>query len=629
MEWNEKKRKFSVGAILVGVGAIAVTTVVMAAGGGGGGGGMGGPGGGGGMVAAEKSASIITVKLAAPTIGSLTRNTEFIGKIEASDAISVYPETSGKVSKLYYDQGDYVEAGDLLMTLDTSDLEFSMQKAAASYASAVASYESSVASANKTLGSDYTSKIISAENSLEQSENSYRSARLKYKQDVDSEDDNIDRLMEIKDNAETALDDALAAYNDARKNSSDADFIEEKRQEYVNARDIYNNAANAYSEALDDYDDETSALATSKNNAYKSLVQAQQQLELTMGDAYTEQKAVVEAQLKSAKLSLESSQLNLEEAQRNLDKASVYAPVSGKIQTCDAKEYSMASTNSAAFTILNDDTVQLTFNASSDGAAALNVGDTVTVSRGDETYEAAITEIETEADASSGLFPIKASLPEGVNLLPGVTVKVSAATAKAENALLVPIDNVYYDGDQPYVFTYEDGKAARKDLVTGMSDESTIVAEEGLQPSSLIITTWHPDLADGADVLLAEGQDEVISAAANAGELPAKTESTGEKTETAAVKNTKKSSSEAEDKDADKDGGESEDEEEDRSELLYNALADAEDDFGFELPEEPVYPDVPYTKDLSAPVMGKSSAASDAMAKSVAEKSEGGMLNKK
>lgn len=628
MEWNEKKRKLSVGAILVGVGAIAVTTVVMAAGGGpGGGGGMGGPGGGG-MAAAEKSASIITVKLAAPTIGSLTRNTEFIGKIEAADAISVYPETNGKISKLYYEQGDYVEAGDLLMTLDTSDLEFSMQKAEASYASAIASYESSVASANKTLGSDYTSKIISAENSLEQSENSYRSARLKYKQDVDSEDDNIDRLMEIKDNAETALDDALAAYNDARKNSSDADFIEEKRQEYVNARDIYNNAANAYSEALGDYDDETSALATTKNNAYKSLVQAQEQLELTMGDAYTEQKAVIEAQLKSAKLSLEASQLNLEEAQRNLDKASVYAPVSGKIQTCDAKEYSMASTNSAAFTILNDDTVQLTFNASSDGASALNVGDTLTVSRGGDTYEATITEIETEADANSGLFPIKASLPEGANLLPGVTVKVSAATAKAENALLVPIDNVYYDGDQPYVFTYEDGKAVRKDLVTGMSDESTIVAEEGLQPSSLIITTWHPDLADGADVLLAEGQDEVISAAANAGELPAKTESTEGKTETTAAKNTKKSSSEAEDKDTDKDDGESQDQEEDRSELLYNALEE-EDDFGFELPEEPTYPDVPYTKDLSAPVMGKSSAASDAMAKSVADNSEGGMLNKK
>lgn len=627
MEWNEKKRKLSVGAILVGVGAIAVTTVVMAAGGGGGGGGgggMGGPGGGG-MVAAEKSASIITVKLAAPTIGSLTRNTEFIGKIEAADAISVYPETSGKVSKLYYDQGDYVEAGDLLMTLDTSDLEFSMQKAAASYASAIASYESSVASANKTLGSDYTSKIISAENSLEQSENSYRSARLKYKQDVDSEDDNIDRLMEIKDNAETALDDALAAYNDARKNSSDADFIEETRQKYVNARDIYNNAANAYSEALDDYDDETSTLATSKNNAYKSLVQAQQQLELTMGDAYTEQKAVIEAQLKSAKLSLEASQLNLEEAQRNLDKASVYAPVSGKIQTCDAKEYSMASTNSAAFTILNDDTVQLAFNASSDGASALKVGDTLTVSRGNDTYEAVITEIETEADASSGLFPIKASLPEGVSLLPGVTVKVSAATAKAENVLLVPIDDVYYDGDQPYVFTYEDGKAVRKDLVTGMSDESTIVAEEGLLPSSLIITTWHPDLADGADVLLAEGQDEVISAAANAGELPAKTEAAGGKTETAAAKTSKKNDAETESTDPD----DAEDAEEERSELLYNALADAEDDFGFELPEEPVYPDVPYTKDLSAPVMGKSSAASDAMAKSVANNSEGGMLNKK
>lgn len=625
MEWNEKQRKTAAGAILIGVAAIAITTVVMAAGmgGGPGGGGPGGGPGGGNMPMAEKSASIITVKLETPTIGKIERQTEFIGKIEAADTISIYPETNGKIAKLYYDEGDYIEAGDLLMELDSSDLQFALERAEAAYASSVASYESSIASANKTLGSDYTSKILSAENSLEKAEQSYRQARLNYKSEIDSEDDNIDSLMERKDKAETAMDELLDEYNHMKGSASQED-LEAKYEEYLKARSDYNNYAEQYSEALDNYDDYKSSIATSKNNAYKDLVKAQQEMELTTGEAYQEQKAITEAQLKSSKLSLESSLLSLESAQRDLDKTKVFTPVSGKITARNVDPYGMANSNTAAFVIKNDDNVQLTFNASSDGAAALNIGDKITVSRGNETYQATITKIETEADATSGLFPIKADLEEGCNLLPGVSVKVSATTAKAENALMIPIDHVYYDGDQPYVFIYSDGKAHRTDLKTGMSNESEIVVEDGITSSSLIITTWHPDLTDNADVLLAEGMQQIVESAASAPVIkPTASDSSTKKEETT---KSKKSVKEPEE-----ENGLDEPQEE-RSEILYESLETEEDkDFGVELPEEPTYPEEPKTKDLSPAYVGNSNAASDAIAKSVIENSTSGsgLLNKK
>lgn len=630
MEWNEKQRKTAAGAILIGTAAIAITTVVMAAGmgGGPGGGGPGGGHGGGNMQMAEKSASIITVKLETPTIGKIERQTEFIGKVEAADTISVYPETNGKIVKLYYDEGDYIEAGDLLMELDTSDLQFALERAEAAYASSVASYESSIASANKTLGSDYTSKILSAENSLEKAEESYRQARLNYKSEIDSEDDNIDSLMERKDKAETAMDELLDEYNHMKGSASQED-LEAKYEEYLKARSDYNNYAEQYSEALDDYDDYKSSIATSKNNAYKDLVKAQQEMELATGDAYQEQKAVIEAQLKSSKLSLESSQLSLESAQRDLDKTKVFTPVSGKITARNVEPYGMANSNTAAFVIKNDDSVQLTFNASSDGAAALNTGDPITVSKGNETYQATITEIETEADASSGLFPIKADLEEGCNLLPGISVKVSATTAKAENALMIPIDHVYYDGDQPYVFTYSEGKAHRTDLKTGMSNETEIVVEDGITSSSLIITTWHPDLADNVDVLLAEGMQQIVESASSAPAVkPAASDSSTKKAETTAPTKLKES---VKDKNQEEESRQEEPEEE-RSEILYENLETEEDkDFGVELPEEPTYPEEPKTKDLSPAYVGNSNAASNAIAKSVIEKSASGsgLLNKK
>ena len=287
----------------------------------------------------------------------------------------------------------------------------------------------------------------------------------------------------------------------------------------------------------------------------------------------------------------------------------------------------MANSNTAAFVIKNDDSVQLTFNASSDGAAALNIGDNITVSRGSETYQATITEIETEADASSGLFPIKADLEEGCNLLPGVSVKVAATTAKAENSLMVPIDHVYYDGDQPYVFVYSDGKAHRADLKTGMSNETEIVVEDGITSSSLIITTWHPDLADNVDVLLAEGMQQLVESAASAPSIkPAASASSNPKSETAKETKIKNSEKELEDKSL------QEESEEERSEILYDSMEEEEDpDFGIELPEEPTYPEEPKTKDLSPAYVGNSNAASNAIAKSIIEKSSSGsgLLNKK
>lgn len=39
-----------------------------------------------------------------------------------------------------------------------------------------------------------------------------------------------------------------------------------------------------------------------------------------------------------------------------------------------------------------------------------------------------------------------------------------------------------------------------------MSNSETVVALSGLDENSRIITTWHPDLKDGAKVQLAEGQ---------------------------------------------------------------------------------------------------------------------------
>lgn len=122
------------------------------------------------------------------------------------------------------------------------------------------------------------------------------------------------------------------------------------------------------------------------------------------------------------------------------------------IEASSVNEHENASTQTAAFTISNKNQMSVTFNATADAATALSIGDEVAVQKSGNDYTAIITSIDSKADDGTGLFPVEAQIQDdGGALLSGVTVKVSAATQRAENALLVPIDSVYYEDGQAYV----------------------------------------------------------------------------------------------------------------------------------------------------------------------------------
>lgn len=486
------KKKLVSTAVIVVTGVVAVSTVVFATRGGGGGGMGGGPGGMGDLGSVEMSESVINVKLETPTIGSLSRETEFIGKIQPAESVSVYPEVSGKVTKVYFEAGETVNKGDLLFEMDDSDAQLSYQMQQASY-------DQQVISANTTLGSSYESKIISAESQLKSAQQSLTSARQNLNEYNDGSQDRLISAEKEYEKLQTEiaeLEDQIDAALEAGESTSDL-------EKQLASLEVELSVTRAEINELEDDDDAT---ARSYRNAYKTAQAnyetAKANYDLVMSASLDDTKASVDAQLKSAALSLEQSA-------SSLDKYRVYAPISGVIETKNVSEYETPSMSTAAYTISNKDTMTVQFNASADAAGALSIGDTVTVTKSGADYTATIVEINTKADESSGLFPIKARLDEtSSSLLTGVSVKVSAATQKAENALLIPIDVVYYDDSQPYVFTYSGGQAHRTDIVTGMSNSETVAVESGLTSDSQIITTWHPDLKDGAKVQLAEGQQD-------------------------------------------------------------------------------------------------------------------------
>ena len=68
--------------------------------------------------------------------------------------------------------------------------------------------------------------------------------------------------------------------------------------------------------------------------------------------------------------------------------------------------------------------------------------------------------------------------------------------------MTIPVDSVYYENGDPYVYTYSDGKVWQKFIEEGIFDADVLEVRSGLTMADMVVTTWSSELYDGADVKL-------------------------------------------------------------------------------------------------------------------------------
>lgn len=129
---------------------------------------------------------------------------------------------------------------------------------------------------------------------------------------------------------------------------------------------------------------------------------------------------------------------------------------------------------------------------------------------------------KTQGQASlSFLVKILLDEQDKMAIRPGMSVRADIYTQTSEQTLTVPVQAVLYDEDidkeeegeeeQSYVFIFEDGKAVRRDVETGISSDSDQEITEGLKEGDTIIFGPYKVLrylADGDEVEEAEEAEE-------------------------------------------------------------------------------------------------------------------------
>ena len=258
---------------------------------------------------------------------------------------------------------------------------------------------------------------------------------------------------------------------------------------------------------------DTEQVDTAKNSVDSAAVNLQKaQSDLARMKILYDGGALSDQEYEQYTNSVKTAQLQYNSAKTAYDQqvgySSVTAPISGKVESCSAEVYDRANMNGELCVISGEGEKKVTFYVTQRMLENLAVGDSLTVEKSGNTYNAMIDEINTMVDDSTGMFKVEAQLTDtDNNAATGSTVKLTVTTGKAENVMTIPVDAVYYSGENAYVYLYEDGKAKKASIEVGINDDDYVEVTDGLSADDLVVSTWSNNLYEGADIQLSGSGD--------------------------------------------------------------------------------------------------------------------------
>ena len=217
-------------------------------------------------------------------------------------------------------------------------------------------------------------------------------------------------------------------------------------------------------------------------------------IELT-GDELTES-------IQSASESLRSAEISMQNQQDNMSNYTITSPISGTIIEKDAKQGDALTSGSTLCVIYDLSYLEMVINVDELQIGALSVGQKVQLTADavtDKTYVGTVTRVSMKGSSSGGTttYPITIRIDNTDGLRPGMNANAEIVVAEAGNALVVPNAAVIRGG---YVLVSKKSPSAANavedmdapdgyvyvKVETGVSDDSYTEIKSGLQEDDTV-----------------------------------------------------------------------------------------------------------------------------------------------
>lgn len=461
----------------------------------------------------------------------INNTVSYTGELKSSDSTSNLSKVGARITKVYVDEGDYVNAGDILAELDDTDYKNQYNSALAGYNSALAAYNSVTKSATKQASTSAKNNLNSAqlaynqalenynrEKSLYESGSALKLAEQKYNDAVAAYNrekelyDNDTSLVAARNNLKTAEDNLInseslyeigaiskfdydAAVSSVQNLRASLSSLESQKQSGYeasysamisaeeNLRSTRLNASAAYDAARNALDNASTALAAAKENISLTSISNDSSVE-------------------TSKASLENARTTLNTAKENLENTKIRALSSGYVASKNATVGQMASPGVELFSIKNTNSLMAEIEITESVIPYVTQGTRaiVTVQSADvEDIEGVVSLVNPTKNVQTGMYTVQVDIENTDDKLNvGMFADVKLSIAESDNAITVPNESIMLESDKRYVYLVSsDDKTVEKRYITvGIeSDEYTEVAD-GLMPGDRVVMTGQDYLSE-------------------------------------------------------------------------------------------------------------------------------------
>lgn len=457
--------------------------------------------------------------------GDVLQEVSETGSVKATDNISLGFKTVGRIQNINVYVGNEVKKGQVLASIDASQLSSQLEnyKAALDVAKAqyqkllngytpedIKIYQDTRDAAQHDFNNEYISAINTLDDAYTKIYNSFNvvnNIQISYFSLIDQQgikvNDSKIKINESMVNAKNYLDIARA--------SSDKENIDNAISQTIN---FLNNVSSALKIVRDMTDEsvyytevsstDKASLDTQKTNintaltsvtdlqqgivAYKiALQKAENNLVLRQAEPRPEDIDVYKAQI-------EQAQANVNLYQSQLNDTSLRSPIDGRITKVNSKTGEVVSTNESVINLLSSNPFQIKVDIYEQDIVNVKEGNTVKITLvafPKQTFEGRVVSIDPAEKIVDNVVYYEITVdfpnqPEGIKS--GMTADIVVETAKKENVLRVPKNAVENIDGKEIIQVANWGKIEDRQITTGLEGNDYYEIVSGLREGDQIIT---------------------------------------------------------------------------------------------------------------------------------------------
>ena len=440
------------------------------------------------------------------------------GTLNPANTYTVKSLVDGKILTGGFEEGDKVEEGDVLYTIDSSDASTNLEKASIALQQAQRSYD-------KTVDLQYVrAEVDGTVSSLKVAKGDQVTSGQEVAVIRDSSKMLLNLLFPAADAANFSVGQSADVMLDGTFETLKGTITaitgtDELSTGNLLARTVTIRVNNAGGLT-------TAQAATASVNGVSSIASATfaYQAERTLtaqaggtvsainvqeGDAVSKGDILIELtgddlteSIQSASESLRSAEISMQNQQDNMSNYTITSPISGTIIEKDAKQGDALTSGSTLCVIYDLSYLEMVINVDELQIGALSVGQKVQITAdavADKTYVGTVTRVSMKGSSSGGTttYPITIRIDNTDGLRPGMNANAEIVVAEASNALVVPnaavirggyvlvskkspsAANAVEDMDAPEGYVYVK-------VETGVSDDSYTEIKSGLQEDDTV-----------------------------------------------------------------------------------------------------------------------------------------------